>query len=169
MNKKFLFASNAIALITGLCIGMGIAQTLNSTNNESASHHDMNHSQGHSHDSGYGHQHKQLEIPAGQRIPEVDLIVTPDAMNGWNLELKLSNFKLAPENVNQGASFQEGHAHLFINGEKITRLYGNWYFLGNLEPGTNEISVTLNANNHDDLVHNGEMISDTEIIEVPVE
>jgi len=165
MDKKFLIASNAIAILTGLCLGVGITQTM-ANRGQHGSHggSEMAH-QGHGND--YGHSHKQLEIPAGQPVPEVDLIVTKDSMKGWNLEIKTSNFKLAPENVNQGESFSEGHAHLFINGKKVTRLYGNWYYLDNLQPGTNEIIVTLNANNHDDLVHNGQMISDTEIIEVP--
>lgn len=156
MNKKFLVASNAIAIFTGLCLGVGIAKTMMNGGH-----------QGHQgHGGGYGHNHKQLEIPAGQPVPEVDLIVTEDSMSGWNLEIKTSNFTLTPENVNQNASFSEGHAHLFINGQKVTRLYGNWYYLDSLEPGTNEITVTLNANNHDDLVYEGEMILDTEIIEV---
>ena len=153
MNKKFLVASNAIAIFTGLCLGVGIAKTM------------MNGGHG-GHGGGYGHNHKQLEIPAGQPVPEVDLIVAKDSMRGWNLEIKTSNFTLTPENINQGPRFSEGHAHLFINGQKVTRLYGNWYYIDNLEPGTNEITVTLNANNHDDLVHEGEMILDTEIIEV---
>lgn len=159
MNKKFLVASNAIAIFTGLCLGVGIAKTMMNGGHSGHSAHSA-------HGGGYGHNHKQLEIPAGQPVPEVDLIVTKDSMRGWNLEIKTSNFTLTPENVNQGPSFSEGHAHLFINGQKVTRLYGNWYYLGNLEPGTNEIIVTLNANNHDDLVHEGEMISDTEIVEV---
>lgn len=164
MDKKFLIASNAIAIFTGLCLGVGITKTM-ANRGQHASHggSEMAHHGG----GDYGHNHKQLEIPAGQPVPEVDLIVTQDSMKGWNLEVKTSNFKLAPENVNQGPSFSEGHAHLFINGKKVTRLYGNWYYIGDLEPGTNEITVTLNANNHDDLVHQGQMILDTEIIEVP--
>ena len=157
MDKKFLVASNTIAIFTGLCLGVGITQTM-----ANRGQHGL-----HFGGSDYGHGHKQLEIPAGQPLPEVDLIVTKDSMKGWNLEIKTSNFKFAPENINQEPNFPEGHAHLFINGKKVTRLYGNWYYLDNLEPGTNEITVTLNANNHDDLVHNGQMIYDTEIIEVP--
>lgn len=164
MDKKFLVASNAIAVITGLCLGVGITQTMA---NRGQHGHQTGNQHAHHGGSDYGNNHKQLEIPVGQPIPEVDLIVTKDSMKGWNLEIKTSNFKLAPENVNQGPSFSEGHAHLFINGKKVTRLYSNWYYLDNLEPGTNEITVTLNANNHDDLVHNGKMISDIEIIEIP--
>ena len=35
----------------------------------------------------------------------------------------------------------EGHTHLYIDGEKITRVYSNWYYLGKLEPGEHTIRV----------------------------
>ena len=52
-------------------------------------------------------------------------------------------------------------AHLYINGEKVARLYGPWYHIAYLEPGKNEILVTLNANNHGEYLHDGEVIADT--------
>lgn len=112
------------------------------------------------------HEHATIEITEGQPIPTVDLIVHEDPVKGWNLEVKVTNFRFAPENLTQASTPTEGHAHLYINGEKITRLYGNWYYLGELKPGQNEITVNLNANGHESLMYNGQMIEDTEIIEV---
>jgi hypothetical protein len=37
---------------------------------------------------------------------------------------------------------------LYINGEKVSRVYGPWLHLPTLPPGRNEITVELNANNH---------------------
>ncbi|HEY9597498.1 MAG TPA: hypothetical protein V6D33_07495, partial [Cyanophyceae cyanobacterium] len=62
---------------------------------------------------------------------------------------------------------QEGHAHLYVNGKKLTRLYGSWYYLSNLTPGSHKITVTLNTNRHENLIHNGQVIGDTETIDVP--
>ncbi|KST66284.1 hypothetical protein [Mastigocoleus testarum] len=117
------------------------------------------------HKSKY-HHHKQVEIPATQEAPKVDLIVHKDTMKGWNLEIKVDNFKFAPERINTNSALNEGHAHLFINGKKVTRLYASWYYLNNLEPGNNEITVTLNTNKHEDLTVNGKLIKDTESVEV---
>lgn len=111
------------------------------------------------------HHHGTLEIPPGQPVPTVDLVVYEDAVRGWNLEIRVSNFQFAPENVNETSIPTEGHAHLYINGEKVTRLYGRWYYLEHLESGRHEVTVSLNANGHEDLVYNGEAIADTEIIE----
>lgn len=64
------------------------------------------------------HHHESMEIPDGVAVPSVDLIIHPDAMQGWNLEVQVTNFTFAPERVNASTLPTEGHAHLFINGEK---------------------------------------------------
>lgn len=118
------------------------------------------------HEGGENHHHKTMEIPAGQPVPSVNLTVHKDSLKGYNLQAKVSHFRFAPENVNQAAKPGEGHAHIYVNGKKITRLYGSWYYL-ELPPGKNAIAVSLNANSHETLAHNGKIIEDTEIVQVP--
>ena len=112
------------------------------------------------------HQHGTKTISEGQPVPNVDLIVHEDPVNGWNLEIQLDNFTFAPESINEASQPNEGHAHLHINGEKVTRIYGNWYHLPELPAGSNEVSVYLNTNNHEYLMYQDNMIEDTEIINV---
>ncbi len=112
------------------------------------------------------HNHKTVMIEEGQPIPNLDLVVYEDAIKGWNLEIKLDNFQLTPQDVNSDNQLNQGHAHLFINGKKVTRIYSNWYYLETLPTGSNEIKVSLNTNSHDFLMYQGKMIEDTEIIEV---
>jgi hypothetical protein len=111
--------------------------------------------------------HSQLEIPTGQPLPTVNLVVRPDAMQGWNLEVKVTNFRFAPERINTKSLTTEGHAHLYIDGKKITRLYGPWFYLPTLEPGQHQITVTLNTNGHEALAYKGQVISATTLIQVP--
>lgn len=141
---------------------------------------DENHQQGqHQHGQNHGqnhqthqtqnqrqpqHQHGKLEIPAGQPVPTIDLEVTPDEMGGWNLQTKVTNFKFAPESIAQSSVPTEGHAHLYINGKKVTRLYGSWYYLGELPTGPQSITVTLNTNRHEDLFYKGKRIEATKRI-----
>lgn len=164
MKKRLLLASTTLACIT-ILHSAGFAKTENvyADNLYANTLHD---SAG-THSDGM-HEHKKMQIPTGQLVPSVDLIVHPDAIKGWNLEVKVSNFKFAPENINKKSNSKEGHAHLYINGKKLTRLYGSWYYLASLGAGFNKITVTLNANGHEELVHNGQLIEDTEIIEIPV-
>ena len=154
MFKKLLLISTSIICVTTYGSILGIAKT------------EKNLAVAQS-DAGTERRHKTAEIPAGQPTPSVDLIVHKDSMKGYNLEAKVSNFRFAPEDVNTAAKPGEGHAHLNVNDKKIARLYGSWYYLEKLQPGKNKISVSLNANTHENLTHNGEMIQDTEIVTVP--
>ena len=125
---------------------------------------------GHSHGTtgAKTHSHKAVEVPPGKPVPTVNLMVRPDAMSGWNLQVKVTNFTFAPERVNtKSTSVNEGHAHLYVNGKKVSRLYGPWYHLVNLPPGSHNIMVTLNTNDHGDLMHRGKPIQDTKTIQVP--
>jgi hypothetical protein len=107
-----------------------------------------------------------FEIPSGKPIPTVKLRVIKDTKKGWNLDLETSNFTFAPAKVNQPEEYREGHAHLYINGKKITRIYSDWFYLPALEPGRNEITVSLNTNDHKTLVLQGKKITDTVIVDV---
>ncbi|MDX2228903.1 MAG: hypothetical protein NW220_04670 [Leptolyngbyaceae cyanobacterium bins.349] len=130
--------------------------------------HEMKPSPGHSHGTTH-HSHPKVEVPPGQPVPTVNLVVRPDAMNGWNLEVKVTNFTFAPERINtKSTSVNEGHAHLYVNGQKVSRLYGAWYHLPSLPPGTHNITVTLNTNDHGDLMYQGQPIQATETIQVSV-
>ncbi|MGF1513413.1 MAG: hypothetical protein ACFB5Z_06930 [Elainellaceae cyanobacterium] len=128
---------------------------------------DMSDMEGHDSGSMGEHSHGTLSILEGQPTPEVTLTVYDDALRGWNLELEVENFTLAPEEVNQASNTIEGHAHLYVNGDKMTRLYGPWFYLESLPSGEHELRVELNANGHEVLMHDGEAIADTVVIQVP--
>ena len=169
MKKRLLLASTTLVVLSGLTNSLGILRAENNPTNSLLAHESPIASSPDGMMSGQGsHQQKTREISAGQPVPSVKLIVHPDAMRGWNLEVKVSNFRFAPEKVNQDTTPSEGHAHLYVNGKKLTRLYGSWYYLSSLEPGSNKITVTLNTNGHEDLVYQGKAIEDTQVIQVPV-
>jgi hypothetical protein len=113
------------------------------------------------------HHHGMMEVPTGLPIPSVAIQVYPDPVSGWNLEIQTTNFRFAPENVNQANQPNQGHGHLYINGEKVSRVYGSWLHLPELPSGRNQITVGLNANNHATLTHNGSPIDSTVVVEVP--
>ncbi|MDJ0531533.1 MAG: hypothetical protein QNJ70_03405 [Xenococcaceae cyanobacterium MO_207.B15] len=110
--------------------------------------------------------HKILMIAEGQPVPSIDLLVYEDSVQGWNLEFKLNNFEFAPEMVNEKHNPNKGYANLYVNGERTTRIYSNWYHLGNLPFGRNKVKVILNTNSHQSLMYQGKLIEDEEIIYV---
>ena len=117
-----------------------------------------------------GHQHGRREIGPDEPVPSVEIDVKPDLLNkGWNLRVATENFRFAPERASGEHAAGEGHAHLYVDGKKVTRLYSEWHFLGTLAPGTHVVRVTLNTNDHDDYVHDGKVIADEAAIEVPLD
>jgi hypothetical protein len=113
------------------------------------------------------HDHKTLAIPDGQPIPTIKLIITPDAMAGWNMQIVTENFTFAPEHVNGESNTTEGHAHFFLNDRKVARIYGNWSHIPKLPQGKNELRVSLNSNKHEGFTYQGKAIEAIATIEVP--
>ena len=105
--------------------------------------------------------HAELDVSAWPAAPTVAIVVTKDAMSGYNLEIQTQNFTFAPQRASSTALPNEGHAHLMVDGKKFARVYGNWFHIpaeAVAAPGIHEIHVTLNANDHSDLVHDGKVI-----------
>mgnify|MGYP005989764539 FL=1 len=102
------------------------------------------------------HEHKHNMVEANAPYPTLDVELIKDTKDGYNLIIQTTNFKFAPENVNQANNGNEGHAHIYINDVKY-RQYSPYFHLSNnlLEKGENEIKVTLNANDHGHLMANG--------------
>lgn len=99
------------------------------------------------------HAHSALDVSGWAKKPSVTATLHEDAMGGYNLEVTPANFRFAPEHVNGAVVEGEGHAHVYINGVKYTRLYGSWMYLpaAAFKKGENVVRVTLNANDHSDL------------------
>lgn len=103
-------------------------------------------------------QHGSLEVSA-VGAPQVAITVEQDAMNGWNVTVTTDNFRFTPEQVNGEHVENTGHAHLYVDGVKIARLYGPYFHIPNLPPGEHEVSVNLSSNDHSYYLVNGDLIA----------
>jgi len=98
--------------------------------------------------------HGTVAITADFRVPELSAELFVDAMDGYNLQLELAHYKIIPpikKLMNSAPKPQlEGHAHLYINGVKIQRVYGhNLHLPAKLfKNGINTITISLNDHNH---------------------
>jgi hypothetical protein len=125
----------------------------------------LNHSSASTGDHHMVHDH--VEIPEGCKVPSVKVFVTQDQSGTWLLRVKTEHFSFAPEKVGMNSpSYNEGHAHIYINGKKINRLYGEYYNLGVLDKGKHEVKVTLNSNSHGTLVYKGQPVQDSATVKV---
>lgn len=138
------------------------------TSGDAISTHDMSEMDDTSSDGDTGHDHSATrEIADGSAVPQLALEVTPDPSSGWNVQVTMENFRLAPERASTEHVEGEGHMHIYVDGVKINRLYGLWYHLGHLEPGEREVRVELSANDHTTLTHDGNPIDAIVILDVP--
>lgn len=113
-----------------------------------------------------GHTHEQDEHIAADGRMSIDINLEPDARSGFNLTVVPHGFTFAAQNVNQSHVSGEGHAHVYVNGLSINRLYGPVMHLDRLKEGTNQIRVVLNTNTHESYTVNGEVVEATAMIHV---
>ncbi|MFD3191666.1 hypothetical protein ACFMPD_15515 [Sedimentitalea sp. HM32M-2] len=108
-----------------------------------------------------------IDLPAGTNAPTVNIRVVQDPMSGWNLQVMTQNFRFAPDRASTGHVAGEGHAHVYLNGLKISRLYGDWLHIPALPRGDTQVTVSLNANDHSPLTVAGAPLSASTIVTVP--
>lgn len=97
-----------------------------------------------------GHVHKTHDVAAETAPKIVEFRIVKDAVEGWNVFVAIQKFEFAPELVNGSNVDNKGHAHLYINGSKLARLYGPAYHIESLPFGPHEMKIVLNTNGHEE-------------------
>ncbi len=118
------------------------------------------------HGNAHEHTHGAATTPAVEPHPSVSVRILDDPSGGWLLHSAATNFRMAPENVSTAHVDGEGHMHLYIDGVKIMRLYGEWHQLPPLAAGTHEIRVELSSNDHSAMAIDGVIVDETVTLEV---
>ena len=130
---------------------------------------------GHDHATGDDHatmdhgsmDHSAVDLPANGTAPTLAITLHKDAMSGLNLEIQTTNFTFSPETVNGTNIPNTGHAHVYANGKKLSRVYGNWFHITGLPAGEHTIKVELNANNHGVLTVAGKPVAVEQTVTIP--
>lgn len=113
------------------------------------------------------HDHKMTEVDVTLPIPGISIEAFEDTMDGYNIKISTNNFTFAPEEVNTDPVANKGHAHIYVNDTKISRLYGSWFHLSakHLTEDINIVEVTINTNDHSEWAVDGAHIRSTLKIE----
>ena len=84
--------------------------------------------------------------------PSAKLIVTKDPTGGFNVQVQTSRFTWRPDMASMKHVEGEGHAHVYLDGQKIMRIYNNWFHLNTFQfatkPGEQLVSIELVGNDH---------------------
>jgi hypothetical protein len=107
-----------------------------------------------------GHPYRQVDAAGA---PAVELTVRSDSMDGWNVRLDVSRFRFTPDSVGGGALPGRGHAHLYLDGHRIARVYGEWYHLPDsaVPQGTHRLTARLYADDHTPWAVDGKPVEST--------
>ncbi len=97
----------------------------------------------------------------------VNISAEPDADGGVDVRITTEGFRFAPDLVDQDHTPGAGHAHIHLDGEKLGRVFESDYHIAVVPPGEHEIRVSLNTNNHSELVFDGETVEAATTVNVP--
>ena len=94
----------------------------------------------------YDH-HEQIELPAHE-APTLALGLREFGHRGYALSLETTRFSFTPDHADGPHVPGKGHAHLYIDGRKIARIYSPHHPLEPFSPESREINVILVRNDH---------------------
>lgn len=130
-----------LLFVIGLVLGTGIGFL--ASGNLALTGHDH---AGHADDT---HDHSTLTPWTGDPTAlSLAIEVLPDGPTSRNLRIITNGFAWTPDQTG-GPVTAGGHAHVYVNGEKVARAYGEWLHLDNFPAeGPTTVYVTFNANDH---------------------
>jgi copper(I)-binding protein len=105
-------------------------------------------------------------VEEGEPAPKIALAVEPDG-DGWRLRIDAEDFTFSSEMLDGPHVPGMGHAHLYVGGLKLQRVFEPEVRIGALPPGRHEVRVTLNTNDHRAYVVDDLPVIATEVIDVP--
>ncbi|MDP2608401.1 MULTISPECIES: hypothetical protein [unclassified Oceanobacter] len=112
------------------------------------------------------HMHASRNILADAPVPQIEIQVFRDAMDGVNVHVKVKHYELGAPDMVTTAGYQnaegilQGHAHVFVNTHKVQRLYGPDIHIpaSLLQDGVNQVAISLNTHQHENWVNNNHNI-----------
>ncbi|MEQ6204524.1 copper chaperone PCu(A)C [Sulfitobacter sp. HNIBRBA2951] len=84
---------------------------------------------------------------------------TPPTEQGATVRLSTENFTFIRTKDDAAHTPNHGHAHVYLNGLKLGRLYEPMFELGALAAGDYTLSIALNSNDHRPYVRDGQSVS----------
>lgn len=108
---------------------------------------------------------------AREVAPKVSLKVKKDPTGGFNVQVLTSNFVWRPEMASREHVVGEGHAHVYLDGRKIMRIYNEWFHLNTYQfstrPADQLLRIEVVGNDHAPYTIQGIPIGLEQIIDVP--
>jgi hypothetical protein len=106
-----------------------------------------------------------------ETAPKATLDIQKDPTGGFNVHVVTSNFVWRPEMASMQHEPGEGHAHVYLDGRKIMRIYNEWFHLNTYQfstrAGEQLLSIEFVGNDHAPYTIQGLPIGAEQIVDVP--
>ncbi len=117
--------------------------------------------------AGAGGHHAHDTVVESAAPVSMEMAAAVAADGGVYVNITTEGWHWAPEEVNGPNTDGAGHAHIYVDGEKVSRVYGPYHYLPSLAPGAHEVKVILNDNQHNALTWQGESLEATALVTIP--
>jgi hypothetical protein len=121
----------------------------------------------HAHTSGVTTVHEITQATA----PKATLGIQKDPTGGFNVHVVTTNFAWRPEMASMQHVPGEGHAHVYLEGRKIMRIYNEWFHLNTYQfstrAGEQLLSIEFVGNDHAPYTIQGLPVGVEQIVDVP--
>lgn len=108
-----------------------------------------------------------------QDSPKAVLDIHKDPTGGFNVRVKSTKFVWRPEMASTQHVPGEGHAHVYLDGRKIMRIYNEWFHLNTFQFATRSgeqlLSIEFVGNDHAPYTVQGLPIGTEQIVDVSVD
>ena len=108
---------------------------------------------------------------AQEAAPQATLKLQKDPTGGFNVHVVTTNFMWRPEMASMQHVPGEGHAHVYLDGRKIMRIYNEWFHLNTYQfstkPGEQLLSIEFVGNDHAPYTIQGLPVGAEQIVDVP--
>jgi hypothetical protein len=106
-----------------------------------------------------------------ESAPKATLDIQKDPTGGFNVQVVTSNFIWRPEMASMQHFPGEGHAHVYLDGRKIMRIYNEWFHLNTYQfstrAGEQLLSIEFVGNDHSPYTVQGLPVGAEQIVDVP--
>jgi len=103
--------------------------------------------------------------------PKATLDIQKDPTGGFNVQVVTSNFVWRPEMASMQHVPGEGHAHVYLDGRKIMRIYNEWFHLNTYQfstrAGEQLLSIEFVGNDHAPYTIQGLPVGAEQVVDVP--
>lgn len=118
--------------------------------------------------------HPVEPLAANVLVPSVRFNIMEDSMDGYNVSMELDNFDMtmpldnaADSLTTRNGEIMSGHLHLYVNGDKMMRVYGSAIHVPALwlNDGINTITLSINNHRHGTFTYQDKEVQSTAIID----